>query len=219
MLKIVQYRRLSLRSRLGRRPRERIERRQKLRQGIGLRLISWKRKIGKGRRQGPTQMLRLRQQRGKGRGPRPRHKEKAEIARDAVKAGDKAESEAAERAREWAEAKAKEKAEIARIAAKASEKAEAEEQAKSTEKAYSAKRTAEETAAEIRVRAEAERAERDRAEAEARSNDDSEIKKKAKKMRKAREENAKAKAKTAEMARAWDEAKDKEKSGITRIYD
>ena len=54
------------------RKRERRERGQKLRQGLGLRLRSGKRQRGKGRRQGPTRSLIMRKWIGQERGPRLR---------------------------------------------------------------------------------------------------------------------------------------------------
>ena len=65
---------------------------------------------------------------------------------------------------------------------------EAEAEARVTEKAYAAKRAAEEATAEIRSRAEAERAKREREEAEARAKAEAVIKEKAEKMRKAKAE-------------------------------
>jgi len=87
--------------------------------------------------------------------------EKAEIGRVAAEAREKAESEAAERAKAWTEAKAKEEAEIARLADEASEKVEAKAEARVTQKAFAAKTAAEEAAAEIRL-VDAERAKRER---------------------------------------------------------
>ena len=52
-------------------------------------------------------------------------KEKADIAKVADKAREKAKSEAAEKAKAWSEAKSKEKSVIDRLSAKESEKAEA----------------------------------------------------------------------------------------------
>ena len=104
----------------------------------------------------------------------------------------------------------KEKAEIARLAAKASDKVEAEEEAIVTDKVYTAKRAAEDSATEIIAKAEAERAKREREEAEARAKAEAEIKEKAEKMRKAREAKAKAEAETAERERSCDKAQDKD---------
>ena len=66
-----------------------------------------------------------------------------DISRVASKARDKAMSEAAERAKAWAEAKVKEKSEITKIAVEASEKVEAKAEVRVTEKDYSEKREAE----------------------------------------------------------------------------
>ena len=69
----------------------------------------------------------------------------------------KAESDTAERARAWDEAKAREKAEITRITAESREKVELEAKAtaRSKEKDIAAKRVAAETGAEARIRVEA----------------------------------------------------------------
>ena len=69
---------------------------------------------------------------------------------------------------------------------------EAEAEARVTEKAYAAKRAAEEAAAEIIAYAEVERSKREREEDEARDKAEAEIKEKAEKMIKAREANADA---------------------------
>ena len=86
--------------------------------------------------------------------------DKLDITRVAVKAREKADSEAAYRGKAWDEAKAKEKAGIARITAEASEKVEAEADARVTEKDYAAMRDAEKSASEMIGKAEDGRAKR-----------------------------------------------------------
>ena len=70
-------------------------------------------------------------------------KQKSYIDRVAFRSRYKADYEAAERTKAWAEVKAKEKEEISRLDVEASEKTESKAEVRVTKKAYAANRAAE----------------------------------------------------------------------------
>ena len=126
-----------------------------------------------------------------------------------------AEDDTTERSKAWAKSKAREKVDIAMLADEARENTEFEARARNN--ANIVNRAEVESASKIRASDEIQGEKINRTQDKAIAKAESEIWENAEKTNNARESRENADAKTADRENAWDEAKEKEKTEITRV--